>query len=64
MVSILKAQFQRGYQVHILVYTTHFILSAVINKCDPHEAIDVVVDPILEMVNNELFVKQSVKFLS
>ena len=55
MISILKAQLQRGYQLHILVYTTHAILSAVIAKCDPNEAIDVVVNPILEMVNNELF---------
>lgn len=55
VVSILKAQLQRGYQVHILVYTTHTVLSSVINKCNPHEAIDVVVNPILEMVNNELF---------
>ena len=54
-ISILKAQLQRGYQLHILVYTTHAILSAVISKCDPNEAIDVVVHPILEMVNNELF---------
>ena len=55
MISILKAQLQRGYQVHILVYTTHSILSAIIAKCEPNEAIDVVVEPILEMVNNELF---------
>ena len=37
MISILKAQLQRGYQVHILVYTTHAILSMVINKCPPNE---------------------------
>ena len=55
MISILKAQLQRGYQVHILVYTTHAILSTVVNKCPPNEAIDVVVEPVLEMVNNELF---------
>ena len=55
MIAILKAQLQRGYQVHILVYTTHAILSTVVNKCPPNEAIDVVVEPVLEMVNNELF---------
>ena len=37
MISILKAQLQRGYQVHILVYTTHAILSMVVNKCPPNE---------------------------
>ena len=99
MISILKAQLQRGYQVHILVYTTHAILSMVVNKCPPNEgiylllisrvfkkkenknifviileyiilisrvfsfllllppneAIDLVVEPVLEMVNDELF---------
>ena len=32
IISVLKAQLQRGYQVHILVYTTHAILSHVLGQ--------------------------------
>ena len=32
IISVLKAQLQRGYQVHILVYTTHAILSHVLSQ--------------------------------
>lgn len=58
IITILKAQLQRGYQVHILVYTTHAVLGAMLAK---HKAtteaggIDVAIGPVMHMVNDELF---------
>lgn len=60
IISVLKAQLQRGYQVHILVYTSHAILAhtlaknGMINEQD-RKALDVAIEPILQMVNDELF---------
>lgn len=61
IISVLKAQLQRGYQVHILVYTTHALLSHTLAKNDgmindqDRKALDVAIEPILQMVNDELF---------
>ena len=58
MIGVLKAQLQRGYQVHILVYSTHAILSHLLANTDQSlqdGALDVAIDPIMHMVNDELF---------
>ena len=58
IISVLKAQLQRGYQVHILVYSTHAILSHLLANTDQSlqdGALDVAIDPIMHMVNDELF---------
>ena len=59
IISVLKAQLQRGYQVHILVYSTHAILSHLLAKeqncLHDNGALDVAIDPIMHMVNDELF---------
>ena len=55
---LLQAQLQRGYQLHILVYSTHAILSHLLTNTE-HSlrggALDVAIDPIMHMVNEELF---------
>ena len=69
IISVLKAQLQRGYQVHILVYTTHAILSHVLlsehggqkqgqigsSSNNDEGCLDVAIEPIMDMVNDELF---------
>ena len=60
IISVLKAQLQRGYQVHILVYSTHAILSHLLNneksvKLNENGTLDLAVEPVMEMVNDELF---------
>lgn len=61
IISVLKAQLQRGYQVHILVFTTHAILSHLLNTAknsqdnEQRKALDLAIQPILEMVKDELF---------
>ncbi len=59
IIGVLKAQLQRGYQLHVLVFSTHAVLSHVLSKFSGREedvkALDLSIQPVMAMVNDELF---------